>query len=152
MNKLLHPPVRTAIRLGLGLILAFAAVAKLTHLSAFVQSFAVLPYLSGTGWRPLAMLLPAAELVVGLRLILSGDDEEAAGASLLMFSVFFVYQLAVAYQTGLTGRPVNNCPCFTFGSTATSPQYVYVLRNAGFLGLALAGLYPRRPGRDGVKP
>ncbi len=144
-NPLIPSSLRSLLRIALGVVLLLAALAKLTHLEEFVRAFSVLPFLQWAGWKPLAMLLPAAELVVGIRLVLNrGDDDTAASASLAMFAVFFVYQVAVAGQTGLAGRPASSCPCFTFGSTATSPQYIYVLRNAGLLGLAVVSLLRTR--------
>jgi hypothetical protein len=137
--------LRTLLRLALGLVLLVAALAKLTHVAEFVRILAVQPLLQWGGWQPLAMLLPAVELVVGSRLVLgAAGDDTAARASLALFAVFFAYQLAVAGQTGFAGRPASSCPCFTFGSTAPLPQYVYVLRNAGFLGLAIASVLGSR--------
>lgn len=137
-NKITLERIRPAIRVALGLVLLVAGLSKLTHLADFVEAFSVIPQLGWSGWRSLAMLIPAAELVIGLRLIVKPGDEPAAGLSVAMFALFLGYQLLVAQKTGLFGRPASNCPCFTFGSTETSPQYVYILRNSAFLGLAMA--------------
>lgn len=102
-----------AIRLTLAFVFAAGAVHKLTNLRAFrdtVRNYRMLP----TGLlNPVVFLLPAAELLTALTLLLPASRRPGLWAAGLLL---LLYALAISINL-LRGRSNIDCGCGGFGST-----------------------------------
>jgi len=114
----------------LGLLFLYAGLEKLSDPNEFAQAidgYQMVP-LAWAGW--LALLIPSAEVVMGISLVLGPGSRAAsllAGLTLLVFS----FGIAQAMVRGI------NVECGCFGSATASQTDVLALgRNAGLLFLS----------------
>ena len=127
---------------GLALIFATAALAKLRSLESFagvVQNFRILPH---PLVRPTALLLPPAELAVAFGLLLAPTRPYAAVAAALLLAVF---ALAIAVNLR-RGRRAIDCGCFGDRLRQTLSWWL-VARNGALALLALLAAWPGFPAR-----
>ncbi len=116
------------LRLVIGISLFYAGLQKVRHFAAFlagVRAYEILPpdYASWFG-----RLLPAAEIGLGIVLILGVLPRLFATASILMFLTFFA-AVAVNIRRG------REIPCFCFGASSSNVGWHTLLR-AGLFVLA----------------
>lgn len=132
--------VRDAIgllaRLVLGVVLIYAGAVKvgkpLTSQRA-VQAFEVLPH-ELAGW--IGLILPFAEIVLGVLLVL-GLFTRVMGALGALLMLVFVVGIAQAWARGLT----IDCGCFGGGGQVAAAETKYPQDIARDLGLALCGAW-----------
>ena len=142
MNALLrllkHPATLRGFRIALGLVIAWAALAKLSDLEAFaaqVHNFRVLPVWSE---NLVAMTLPWIELVAALSLLLGVEARSGALVATSLLAVFTV-AVALALARGLDFE----CGCFGTAD-ATRVGWGKLLQNTGLLAVgAVAALRER---------
>ena len=105
------------------------------NLADYAAAVAAIGPFADEPWLTLSLLIPAAELVIGFRLVEWRADPEALAVGTLMFGVFLVYQIVVVAQIGAFASPTGACPCFAY-KTGEPPavQIVYVLRALFFFG------------------
>ncbi|MGK5555331.1 MauE/DoxX family redox-associated membrane protein [Actinomadura kijaniata] len=123
--------VSFACRLTLVAVLALAAVAKLRSPGAFADSLRGFDLVPARLRRPLAVLVPAAELLVALLLALPAT----VTAGLLAATLFCCGLTAVPILVVARGKKVT-CACFGAGETPMGGWHI--ARNAVLL--AAAGL------------
>lgn len=120
------------LRLGLGIVLASAALAKLASPRASIASMDTFGFAGGP-LRPLAWaVLIAVELALAVGVVLGSDDAAYAAAGLML--------LFAALTTGaiLRGRAGSPCACF---GPRSKVSWLGVLRNLGLAaGFALIPL------------
>lgn len=142
MELLAQPMLTVFLRSFLALLLVLAAVPKLIHREEFygvVRNFRLTPdWLS----RPLAALLPVAELAVAAALLVR---PVAQGAALAAAALLIVFAVAMAINV-LRGRTAIDCGCFRDGMKQPL-SWLLVLRNIGLASAALltAALLPSVP-------
>lgn len=143
MQQLLHEPLVTwGLRGFLALLFAAAALSKLSALEEFygvVRNFRLMP--DGLA-KPVAFVLPVAELAVAAGLLITPLVLPAALAAAALLAVF---GLAIAINV-LRGRTWIDCGCFRNGMKQQI-SWSLVGRNVILTGLALAlaGLIPTTP-------
>lgn len=129
-----HPYLALSMRLVLGGLLIWAGGVKASDLeltAQSVQNYQMVPL----AWvNPIAMLLPAVELVVGLCLILGLAMNGAVLIATGMYAVFWV-AVAAAMARGLD----ISCGCFGTAN-ASAIGWLTLLRNTALL-LALVPLW-----------
>lgn len=121
-------------RCVIGAILLVAAVAKLGRhgqLVSIVFNYRIVPT---PLVRPVAALLPAIELIVAVAL-LTGIEVRYAGASAA--ALFVLFGLAMAINLA-RGRSEIACGCFGARGDQEPLRWLYVWRNVGLAGAALA--------------
>jgi len=136
----IDPVWSLALRAGLALLLASAAVAKLRDLGGFTAA------LAGYRLLPAALAAPAAAVFVAVELLLAAGlwlnplrAACALGAALLLS----LYGIAIALNLA-RGRRDIDCGCG--GPLARQPlSEALVLRNALLVGAALAAALPLAP-------
>lgn len=128
--------METVLRFGLGIVLAGAALAKLTSPSRSIASLESFGFAGGP-LRPVAWAsLIAVELALGVAVALGSDlAAYAAGALMLLFA-------AITIGAILRGRAGAPCACFGARSTIS---WLGALRN-----LSLAGAFALVPGVDSL--
>ena len=126
----MQPKLVIGARCVLGLLFLYAGYEKLAAPNDFAEAidgYQLVPQ-AWAGW--LALLIPSAEVVVGLSLVLGPGSRAAAllaGLMLLAFS----FGIAQAMVRGI------NVECGCFGSaTASQADYIALIRNAGLLSLS----------------
>ena len=130
---LARPGVVRAAQLVVGLLLAWAAIAKLGDLPAFarqIHNFRILPV---AGENPLAIVLPWIELTAALALVLGIRPRAGAfvaGGLLLVFTA----AVALAVARGLS----IECGCFGTAS-AMRTGAAKLLENFGLLAVMAVG-------------
>lgn len=136
MNARVKDVLGLLARLILGGVLIYAGAVKvgkpLTSQRA-VQAYDVLPY-DLAGW--VGLILPFAEIVLGLLLVLGLFTRLAAAISALLMAAFIV-GIAQAWARGLT----IDCGCFGGGGQVTAGETAYPQEIARDLGLALCGAW-----------
>jgi putative oxidoreductase len=141
-------PVRaalaSALRLGLGGLLAVAGILKLRDPAGFaveIGNYQLMPALAPY----LAAALPATEIIVGLGLILlpAAWRRSAAMAAAVLLVAFGV-AVTSAYLRGI------NIACGCFGGGGDAISLLTVGRNVGLLAAAVALLLLDRPEAPGV--
>lgn len=136
MNARVKDVLGLLARLILGGVLVYAGAVKvgkpLTSQRA-VQAYDVLPY-DLAGW--VGLILPFAEIVLGLLLVLGLFTRLAAAISALLMAAFIV-GIAQAWARGLT----IDCGCFGGGGQVTAGETAYPQEIARDLGLALCGAW-----------
>lgn len=137
MDAVLQEPLMTlAVRVFLALLLATAALSKLTRIEEFygvVRNFRLLP--DGVS-RAVAMVLPVVELAVAVGLVIGPLAVPAATAAAVLFAVFGV---AIAINV-LRGRTSIDCGCFRQG-LKQGISWLLVGRNVVLTALAAATAY-----------
>ena len=127
-----YPELATAVRVLIALVFFTAAIAKLRHWSVFegvVGNYRLLPSMAV---RPIAWLLPPAELLVGLGVLLN-----APHALLVAGVLLGLFALAMAVNIS-RGRSHIDCGCFN--SALKQPlRWSLVARNAALIVLLPAG-------------
>lgn len=134
MSLLSEPLVTTFLRSFLILLFAGAAISKLRHAEEFfgvVRNFRLIPERLA---RPVATLLPLAELAVAAGLAVPAVAPFAAGTAGVLLAIFGV---AIAINV-LRGRTAIDCGCFRNGMKQPL-SWLLVARNA-VLAAAAAGL------------
>ena len=133
-----HPATLRVVRIALGIVVAWAALAKLSDLTAFssqVHNFRVLPIWSE---NLVAMTLPWIELVAALSLLLGIQARSGALVATGLLAVFTV-AVALAVARGLDFQ----CGCFGTAD-ATRVGWGKLLQNTGLLAVgAVAALRER---------
>ena len=136
MNARVKDVLGLLARLILGGVLIYAGAVKVgkprTSQRA-VQAYDVLPY-DLAGW--VGLILPFAEIVLGLLLVLGLFTRLAAAISALLMAAFIV-GIAQAWARGLT----IDCGCFGGGGQVTAGETAYPQEIARDLGLALCGAW-----------
>jgi putative oxidoreductase len=131
--------VNTAIRVVIGGIFIYAGVLKMTDPWAFaaaITSFHMLP----NAWvSPVAIVLPALELMAGALWVLNRAAVSSA-VSILGLCLLFALVLGTAMLRGL---PVN-CGCFGAAFGGSTPK-VALLRDVFFLVATAYWLVAARP-------
>jgi uncharacterized membrane protein YphA (DoxX/SURF4 family) len=142
-----HPAVVRGAHLALGLLFGWAALAKLSDLSAFalqVHNFRLLPVAAE---NLVAVLLPWVELVAALSLVIGIRPRAGAVVSGVLLAVFTL-GVASAMARGLDFE----CGCFGKAS-ATRVGWGKLAQNVGMLALAYVGtLRPARAPRPERSP
>ena len=111
-----------AARIAVGLIFVLAGVSKLVAPGTFSATLLAYNVLPVALLRPVSLILPWIEVVVGLYLLAGLFTRAAAWAAIVMLAVFM---LAIG-QAVLRGISLQDCGCF--GSiTAAVPALQYVL-------------------------
>jgi len=136
MSALLrHPVLIRAAQIAIGLLMAWAALAKLSDLPAFAQqihNFRIYPFFE-FGENLAAMVLPWIEILAALSLILGVRPRAGSVVSAALLGVFTLAVVA-ALARGL------NVECGCFGTASGSRVgLAKVLENLGMLALALIG-------------
>jgi putative oxidoreductase len=138
VRLLKHPATLRVVRIALGIVVAWAALAKLSDLTAFsaqVHNFRVLPIWSE---NLVAMTLPWIELVAALSLLLGIQARSGALVATGLLAVFTV-AVALAVARGLDFQ----CGCFGTAD-ATRVGWGKLLQNTGLLAVgAVAALRER---------
>ncbi len=133
-----------ALRVILGVVFVLSGLAKMWDLYGFSQSIASYNILPSALLAPISIIIPFAELVLGLMLTLNYHPR---------FAVMFLLALMMTL-TGLTAVKYfggNRSDCGCFGNMVRRPLgWTYFLSNAALLlGLVVAG--GRRVSRSGGK-
>jgi hypothetical protein len=125
-------------------ILVLAASSKSLFPSAFVDALDATGFSAKTS-RALASIVPAAEGVLGLSLLLTGGKVLllVASSAVVLFAAFLIW---VAYMLYVKGDRV---PCGCFGATPRPMTGWTLIRNVTFLAIAVAVLVLVS---DGVAP
>jgi uncharacterized membrane protein YphA (DoxX/SURF4 family) len=111
-----------AARLAVGVIFLLAGVAKLASPGTFTATLLAYDVLPVGLLRPLALILPWVEVVVGLYLLVGLFARPAAWVAIALLAVF----MGAIGQAVLRGLSLEDCGCF--GSlTAALPALQYVL-------------------------
>jgi uncharacterized membrane protein YphA (DoxX/SURF4 family) len=111
-----------AARLAVGFIFLLAGVTKLVNPGTFMATLLAYDVLPVALLRPLALMLPWFEVVVGVYLLLGLFTRPAAWVAI---GLLVVFMLAIA-QAVLRGLSLEDCGCF--GSiTSALPALQYVL-------------------------
>jgi putative oxidoreductase len=138
VRLLKRPATLRVVRIALGIVVAWAALAKLSDLAAFsaqVHNFRVLPIWSE---NLVAMTLPWIELVAALSLLLGIQARSGALVATGLLAVFTV-AVALAVARGLDFQ----CGCFGTAD-ATRVGWGKLLQNTGLLAVgAVAALRER---------
>jgi len=138
VRLLKRPATLRVVRIALGIVVAWAALAKLSDLAAFssqVHNFRVLPIWSE---NLVAMTLPWIELVAALSLLLGVQSRSGALVATGLLAVFTV-AVALAVARGLDFQ----CGCFGTAD-ATRVGWGKLLQNTGLLAVgAVAALRER---------
>jgi len=138
--------MKTAVRMLLGLILLAASIAKLSNLPGFVavlHSYRFLP--QGLHW-PAAVIIAAAELMIGSWLCWGRHLRQAAWTSMALHCAYACFATFML----LRKVPILNCGCF--GSYLARPlSWTTVGQNLLLvaLSLLLVRLTPRTPAQPG---
>ncbi|MFC9973285.1 MauE/DoxX family redox-associated membrane protein [Spirillospora sp. NPDC127200] len=135
--------VSFACRLTLVAVMVLAAVAKLRSPGAFAASLASLDFVPARLRRPLAVLVPAAELLIALLLALPAT----VTAGFLAAALFCCGLTAVPVLVVARGQAVT-CACF--GSGGVPMGGWHVARNAVLLAAAVLGSFVALSLGDGV--
>jgi uncharacterized membrane protein YphA (DoxX/SURF4 family) len=141
-----------AARIAVGLIFVLAGVSKLVAPGTFSATLLAYDVLPVGLLRPVSLILPWIELVVGLYLLAGLFTRAAAWAAVVMLTVFM---LAIG-QAVLRGISLQDCGCFgSITSAVPALQYVLggsslgpadILRDAIYVLLALVvALGPQTP-------
>jgi hypothetical protein len=117
-----------AIRCIIALLLIIAAIAKLRAPRLFAEALSGYLIAPAKAVPALAVLIPSAELLLGLGLLFSASIVSAATGSIFMFILFAV---AVAINI-LKGR--EDVPCGCLGAGSTRLGWGLVIRNLIFAG------------------
>ena len=137
---MIDPVWSLALRSGLALLLASAAIAKLRDLGGFTAALAGYRLLPVTFVRPVAGALIGAELALVLGLWLPALRAACAVGAALLLSL---YGFAIAVNLA-RGRRDIDCGCG--GPLGRQPlSEALVLRNALLVGAALAAALPVAP-------
>ena len=138
VRLLKRPATLRVVRIALGIVVAWAALAKLSDLAAFssqVHNFRVLPIWSE---NLVAMTLPWIELVAALSLLLGVQSRSGALVATGLLAIFTV-AVALAVARGLDFQ----CGCFGTAD-ATRVGWGKLLQNTGLLAVgAVAALRER---------
>jgi uncharacterized membrane protein YphA (DoxX/SURF4 family) len=126
------PVVSFLFRLLLGSIFVYAGVVKGMDPSGFAQ--AIYNYRILPGWmiHPMAILLPAVEVLVGLSLLLG---VWVPGGSLLASSLLSAFAVALGLNL-IRGLDID-CGCFGGGPGEGSGTRLYLVRDLVLLGMGL---------------
>ncbi|QKW38524.1 methylamine utilization protein MauE [Actinomadura sp. NAK00032] len=124
--------VSLACRLALAAVMTLAAVAKLRAPGAFAASLEGLDFVPARLRRPLAVLVPAAELLIVLLLALPAT----VTAGFLAAALFCCGLTAVPTLVVVRGQKVA-CACF--GTSEVPMGGVHIVRNAALLAVACLG-------------
>jgi uncharacterized membrane protein YphA (DoxX/SURF4 family) len=156
-----RPPlawVTFAARLAVGAVFVLAGVTKLVNPGSFSATLLAYDVLPVDLLRPVALILPWLEVVVGLYLLAGMFTRVAAWAAIALLAVFMV----AITQALLRGLSLEDCGCFgDITSAVPALQYVLggstlgaadVVRDGVYAALALlVALGPPTPlGVDGL--
>jgi hypothetical protein len=138
----LDPLIARTIGIGLGLMFLLAAAHKLKHRADFHDTLHEYRLLPRPLLAPIAVLLPLAELFVGIAWLVAGDLQViAALASAVLLGL---YSAAIGINVA-RGRIHFDCGC-SFGSESGKEQFLsygLMLRNLVLLAAALLPLLPQ---------
>ncbi|MBU8869327.1 MAG: DoxX family membrane protein [Gemmatimonadales bacterium] len=127
-------------RLVVGCIFIYASLDKMAHPFAFAQNIFHYRLLPMAFLHPIALLLPMAEMILGLGLVLGVARRGSALLAALM-TIVFMMAISIALLRGLD----ISCGCFhTEGGHAVGLSLL--LRDVVLLALCLPPLLCRDPG------
>ncbi|MGW0803380.1 MauE/DoxX family redox-associated membrane protein [Nonomuraea sp. NPDC002799] len=135
--------VSFACRLTLAAVMTLAAVAKLRSSGVFAASLAGFDFIPARLRRPLAVLVPAAELLIALLLALPAT----VTAGFLAAALFCCGLTAVPVLVVARGKKVT-CACF--GASEVTMGGWHIARNAVLLTAASLGAFVATRLGDGV--
>lgn len=130
--------VQVAARVGLGGVLLWAGLTKVTATQEMVLAVDAYDVLPEALVRPVATALPWVEVALGLFLVLGLFVRFSAAASAALLVVF----LAGMAQAKARGLAID-CGCFGGGGAGEGVSWLDILRDVGFL--AVAGFLVARP-------
>lgn len=122
----------TAGRILLGGVFIWASWDKIIDPAAFAQAIANYQIVPSTIGNPVALILPWVELACGTCLIL---NRWTRGSALVTAALMAVFMSALGYNI-YRGIDVN-CGCFTLDETAPGSMWLYLVRDAVFLAMAV---------------
>ena len=126
------PLLFTAGRILLGGVFIWASWDKIIDPAAFAQAIANYQIVPATIGNPVALILPWVELACGTCLIL---NRWTRGSALVTAALMVVFMSALGYNI-YRGIDVN-CGCFTLDETAPGSMWLYLVRDAVFLAMAI---------------
>ncbi|MET7331785.1 MauE/DoxX family redox-associated membrane protein [Nonomuraea sp. NPDC005650] len=132
-----------ACRLTLAAVMTLAAVAKLRSSGAFAASLEDFDFIPSRSHRPLAVLIPAAEVLIALLLALP----VTATTGLLAATLFCCGLTAVPILVVARGKRMR-CACFGVSEVRMSGWHI--ARNAVLLAVAGLGSFVAMSPGDGV--
>jgi len=127
-------------RLFLGILFLYASVDKIRYPGPFSDTalnYHVLPYILVNLF---ALWLPFVEFVAGAFLLLGIWSKAASGLILAMMAMFLV-----AIVQGVARGIDTHCGCFTQGGKGDPISVWTILRDTGFLAVAVVGFWQERP-------
>jgi uncharacterized membrane protein YphA (DoxX/SURF4 family) len=122
----------TAGRILLGGVFIWASWDKIIEPAAFAQAIANYQIVPATIGNPVALILPWVELACGACLIL---NRWTRGSALVAAALMLIFMGALGYNI-YRGIDVN-CGCFTLDETAPGNMWLYLVRDAVFLAMAI---------------
>ena len=126
----------TCSRILLGIVFIYASIDKIAFPSEFariVESYEILPSLL---IKPVAIILPLLEMVLGILLIVGLFIKQSAIA---LISLLIIFMIAVGIRT--EKGPLEECGCFDQSSIlATSNISLIFLRDFILIGLGVSTL------------
>lgn len=134
-----RPAVVRAAQLAVGLLLAWAALAKLGDIPALARDVHHFRLVPAAAENLLAVVLPWIELAAALSMLLGIRPRAGALVAAACLAVFTA-AVALALARGL------NIECGCFGTASASRVGAWKLvSNAGLLGASLVAMLPLRP-------
>lgn len=110
-SLLCHPMARLAFRLVLGAVFVYASLDKIQHPAAFARAVSFYHLAPTSIVNVFALLLPWAELVTGVALIVG---VAARGSSLLIAGMLVMFAVALVWAI-VKGIDIS-CGCFSTGA------------------------------------
>lgn len=133
MRGLLMPYLLAFSRLTIGLVFAWSSIGKILKFAAFEQAIVNFKILPGSLVRGFAFLVLTGEIAVVLTMLLGGTFL-TIGFSL---AILLLLGFSIALLSVLARKIQTSCHCFGPSERPVSPYDV--LRNVGFIGLAVVG-------------
>jgi uncharacterized membrane protein YphA (DoxX/SURF4 family) len=138
-QKFLHNDLLgLAVRLALGLVFVYASIDKITNPADFARIVYNYHLLPGELINLVAIIMPWIEFVCGILLIL-GIYKEGSALIINAFIVIFAVAIAVNLFRGVD----LECGCFSVSSRAKGSALSLLIRDMGYLALALYVLFNR---------
>ena len=129
----------TAGRIALGCVFVWASWDKIFNPMGFAEAIANYQIVPPALGNPAALILPWIELVCGICMILNRWTRGSALVATLLLLVF-MGALGINIYRGVD----INCGCFTLDENAPGNMWLYMVRDAVFLVIAVAVMC--RPG------
>lgn len=128
-SKIIH----VLARFVLGGVFIFASIDKIAFPGEFTQIVRNYNLLPAVLVKPFAIILPWAELILGIFLIVGFFVKESA---LILTSFLVAFVIALIFQA--TNGPIEDCGCFgKISFLASSNLIILILRDISFLFLGI---------------